>query len=71
MLLTAYLGVIVLPLRQVTAYFLMAGGLAALAVGLVLLLLDKRQLRQRGAAAFPADLAAFVHRVSPCAGRTC
>ena len=47
MLLTAYLGVIVLPLRQVTAYFLMAGGLAALAVGLVLLLLDKRQLRQR------------------------
>ena len=35
MLLTAYLGVIVLPLRQVTAYFLMAGGLAALAVGLV------------------------------------
>ena len=47
MLLTAYLGVIVLPLRQVTAYFLMAGGLAALAVGLVLLLLNKRQLRQR------------------------
>ena len=47
MLLTAYLGVIVLPLRQVTAYFLMAGGLAALAAGLVLLLLDKRQLRQR------------------------
>ena len=36
MLLTAYLGVIVLPLRQVTAYFLMAGGLAALAAGLVL-----------------------------------
>ena len=32
MLLTAYLGVIVLPLRQVTAYFLMAGGLAALDV---------------------------------------
>lgn len=47
MLLTAYLGVIVLPLRQVTVYFLMAGGLAALAAGLVLLLLDKRQLRQR------------------------
>ena len=47
MLLTAYLGVIVLPLRQVTAYFLMAGGLAALVVGLVLLLLNKRQLRQR------------------------
>lgn len=33
MLLTAYIGVIVLPLRQAAAWLLMAGGLAALAAG--------------------------------------
>lgn len=47
MLLTAYIGVIVLPLRQATAFLLMAGGLAALAAGLALLLFNRRQLRQR------------------------
>ena len=47
MLLTAYIGVIVLPLRQAAAWLLMAGGLAALAAGVLLLLMNRRQLRQR------------------------
>ena len=47
MLLTAYVGVIVLPLRQAAAWLLMAGGLAALAAGILLLLMNRRQLRQR------------------------